>query len=702
MKGAKKSGVFNVMPGKPIPYGATVIAKKTVNFSIFSLYAKSCELVLFNKKQKKPFAVIAFPDEYKIGSVFTMTVNGLDYENIEYGFKMDGSFNPREGHWFDPTKVLLDPYAKAIRGRDVWGEEPDWGSPYQYRAQIIKNDDFDWEEDYPLHIPMKDLIIYEMHVRGFTRHESSGVKNKGTFAGVVEKIPYLKNLGINCVELLPIFEFDEFLKMRGNYSAEAKERLKDYWGYDPIAYFAPKAGYSVSNDEGSNPVNELKDMVRNFHKNGIEVILDVVFNHTGESDENGPCISFRGIDNKTYYMLDKEGNYKNYTGCHNTVNCNNPVVREFILDCLRYWVTEYHIDGFRFDLASVMVRDEHGEPMNNPPIIEAISYDPILRKCKLIAEAWDATGLYQVGTFPSYRRWSDWNGKFRDDLRKFLKGDSGMVGKMIYRIQGSPDIFGDRGASASINFITAHDGFTLMDLVSYSSKHNEENREENSDGTNENYSWNWGCEGATTDVGINSLRRKLIKNAASILMLSQGVPMILVGDELGRSQGGNNNAYCQDNEISWIDWDLLKSNDEIYNYFKKIIEFRKAHPILRSKHRFENKVRAGSKYPDISFHGIKAWQFDDSYDSRIFAVMFNGQHIKDSIIYIAMNMHWETQEFTLPKLSGIEWHEFANTGKRAPDDIYGVGEECLLSNQSKIDIEPRSIVILVGKNLLGL
>ncbi len=700
MKGAKKYGEFYLSPGKTIPFGATVISKRAVNFSVFSLYAKSCELVLFHKKNKEPFAVIPFPDEFKTGNAFAMTVYGLDYENTEYGYRMDGPFNPKEGHWFDTSKVLLDPYAKAVTGRDIWGEEPDWGNPYQYRARII-TDDYDWEGDCQLNIPMQDLIIYEMHVRGFTRHSSSAVKHKGTYAGLIEKISYLKDLGVNCVELLPIFEFDEFIKVRGDSSLKAEERMKNFWGYATIAYLAPKAGYSALRSEGGNEVNELKDLIKNLHMNGIEVILDVVFNHTGESDENGPCISFRGIDNKTYYMLDSEGNYRDFTGCHNTVNCNNPVVREFILDSLRYWVSEYHIDGFRFDLASVLVRGQDGMPLSNPPLLEAISYDPVLRKCKLIAEAWDATGLYQVGTFPSYGRWSDWNGKFRDDLRRFLKGDGGMVSTMVQRIQGSPEIFENRGPNASINYITSHDGFTLMDLVSYANKHNQDNGEDNIDGTNENFSWNWGCEGPASDLEINNLRKRIIKNAVSILMASQGVPMILAGDEMGRSQNGNNNAYCQDNEISWVNWELLKSNNEIYNFFKNMIKFRMAHPILRRKEWFGGKVRSGSKYPDISFHGLKAWQADDSFESRVIAVMFNGQHIKDNIIYMAMNMHWEAHEFVLPRLSGIVWYKFADTGVKAPNDIYDVGREFLLANQSEIVLEPRSVVILVGKKFLG-
>lgn len=698
MKGAKKQGIFKLMPGDPIPFGATVVSKKCINFSVASLHAKSCELVLFYKNHKEPFAFIPFPDEYKVGNVFAMKLQGIDYQDIEYGFKFYGPYNPKEGDRFDPSKILLDPYAKFVRGRDIWGEEPDWENPYQYRAGIVGHDQYDWQGDRQLNIPIEDLIIYEMHVRGFTRHESSNVKNKGTFAGIMEKVQYLKNLGINCIELMPIFEFDEFLEKRGNYSTEISKKLKNYWGYDSIAFFAPKTGYLSPIYEGkSQTTDELKDMVKCLHKNGIEVILDVVFNHTGESDEKGLCISLKGIDNRIFYMLDEEGKYKNFTGCHNTLNCNNPMVREFILDCLRYWVIEYHIDGFRFDLAAILTRGQDGYPLENPPIIEAISFDPVLKGCKLIAEAWDARGLYQVGTFPSYGRWADWNDKFRDDVRKFLKGDGGMVPTMLKRIQGSPDIFGKSAAKSSINYITSHDGFTLNDLVSYERKHNLDNGEENHDGTDENFSWNWGVEGPTDDTEIESLRKKLIKNALTILMISQGVPMIVAGDEMRRSQNGNNNPYCQDNELTWINWELLKVNSEIFNFFKRMISFRIFHPILRNKEQFEEIIHEGSNYPDISFHGLKPWQIDDSPETRTMAVMFNGQHMNDNIIYTAMNMHWEKHEFILPNLSGMNWYLFANTGLQYPDDICDAGCEVLLKNQSSIILEPRSTAVLVGK-----
>ena len=644
-------------------------------------------------------AEIPFPDEFRIGNVFAMVVFGLDYENIEYGFRMDGPYNPQEGHRFDPTKILLDPYAKVIGGRDVWGVQPDWNDIYQHRGRIVF-DDFDWESDRPLEIPIEDLIIYETHVRGFTRHPSSGVKHPGTFAGIREKIPYLKELGINCIELMPIFEFDEFENSRMH--PETGELLLNYWGYSQVGFFAPKAGYAATG-KFSMQVDELKALIQDLHNNGIEVFLDVVFNHTAEGNEHGPTISFRGIDNQTYYMLTPEGYYFNFSGTGNTLNCNNPIVRNMVLDCLRYWAAEYHIDGFRFDLASILGRDPWGAPLPNPPLLENLAFDPILAKCKLIAEAWDAGGLYQVGSFPSYGRWAEWNGKYRDTVRKFLKGDMGQVGEMAQRIQGSPDLYWWRGPTASINFITAHDGFTLADLVSYNHKHNEANGENNNDGSNDNDSWNCGWEGPTDDPDINALRCRQIKNAVAILMVSQGVPMILMGDEIGRTQRGNNNAYCHDNELSWMDWTLLKSNADLFRFFKNCIAFRKAHAVLRNRTHLRNQDYVGSGYPDISWHGVRAWQPDWSGSSRILAFMLCGKHAnngqsQDNYIYVAMNMHWETQLFELPELpQGMQWHVFANTIATPPEDIWEPGSEPLLKDQQQFLVGPRSVVILVGK-----
>ena len=435
-----------------------------------------------------------------------------------------------------------------------------------------------------------------MHVRGFTRHASSGVKFPGTFAGVREKIPYLKSLGVNCVEFLPIYEFDEFDNSRP--SPVTGERLLNYWGYSTVGFFAPKSAYAATGKMGMQ-VDELKSLVKALHKEGIEVILDVVFNHTAEGNERGPYISFKGLDNKTYYMLTPEGYYYNFSGTGNTLNCNNPVVRSLVVDCLRYWVTDYHIDGFRFDLASILGRDPWGAPLSNPPLLESLAFDPVLAKCKLIAEAWDAGGLYQVGSFPAYGRWAEWNGKYRDCIRKFLKGDGRMVGEMGQRLQGSPDLYGRRGATASVNFVTCHDGFTLHDLVSYNEKHNEVNGEDNRDGGNDNESWNCGAEGPTEDQEINQLRRQQVKNALAMLLVSRGVPMLLMGDEVGRTQGGNNNAYCLDNETSWLDWGLREHNAELFDFVRHFLAFRKAQPGIAES------VRSPDSVGPVSWHGTR-------------------------------------------------------------------------------------------------
>jgi len=691
---------FRLRVGKPLPFGATIVPGG-VNFSIYSRHAISCELVLFKKHEPQPCAVIPFPREFRIGNVFCMVVFDLDYEDIEYGFRMDGPFDPREGHRFNPTKILMDPYAKAIGGRDIWGEKPDWSDIYQHRARICF-DDFDWENDHPLETPIEDLIIYELHVRGFTNHASSKVKHPGTFAGLREKIPYLKELGVNCVELMPIHEFDEFENYR--ISPVTGKPLMNYWGYSNVGFFAPKAGFAATGKFGMQ-VDELKTLIKELHKNGIEIILDVVFNHTAEGNEQGPYISYRGIDNKTYYLLTPDGYYFNFSGCGNTLNCNNPIVRNMILDCLRYWAADFHIDGFRFDLASILGRDQNGAPMHSPPLLETLAFDPILGKCKLIAEAWDAGGLYQVGSFPAWGRWAEWNGKFRDDVRKFVKGDMGLIGAIAQRVQGSPDLYSGqkRGACASVNFITAHDGFTLKDLVSYNWKHNEANGEGGTDGCNDNYSWNCGYEGETCDPEINRLRMKQMKNFATILLVSQGTPMILAGDELGNTQWGNNNAYCQDNEISWIDWSQMEANKELFNFFKKMIAFRRAHPVLRNRTHFQNRDYIGSGYADISWHGTKAWYADWSSNSRTLAFMLCGKHAKegkanDNSVFVAMNMHWEMHGFELPRLpSGMLWHVFANTDALPPHDIWEPGKEVKLDNQYEFLVGPRSVVVLIGK-----
>ena len=541
-----------------------------------------------------------------------------------------------------------------------------------------------------------------MHVRNFTCGAASGVKHKGTFAGIIEKIPYLKELGVNCVELMPIHEFDEFENFRP--SPVDGHPLYNLWGYSNVGFFAPKAAYA-SSGRFSMQVDELKNLVKRLHANGIEVILDVVFNHTAEGDQRGPYISYRGIDNKTYYMLTPDGSYFNFSGCGNTLNCNNPNVRDMIVESLRYWVTDYHIDGFRFDLAAILGRDQNGNPMSNPPLLESLAHDPVLGKTKLIAEAWDAGGLYQVGSFPSWGRWAEWNGKFRDSIRRFLKSDEGVLGDVKERIVGSPDLYASqkRGIKASVNFVTAHDGFTLMDLVSYNEKHNEANGEDNRDGENHNNSWNCGYEGPTDDADINALRHRQVKNAITLLMVSQGIPMVLSGDEMGNSQQGNNNAYCQDNEIAWLDWNNLEKNADIFRYFKQIIKFRRLHKVLRYEEHLSHNDYRNLGYPDFSWHGVKAWQPDCGYNNLTAAFMLNGRYAEtngtpDDFIYVAMNMHWEMHGFELPQLpEGMVWHVFANTGMESPADIAEPGKEPLIDSQKEILIGPRSIIILVGK-----
>lgn len=694
-------GKFRLHYGQPFPFGATPV-QGGVNFSIYSNHATEATLVLFRKGEAQPFAEIPFLREFRLGNVVSMVVLDLDYENLEYGYRVDGPYDPKAGHRFDANKILLDPYAKSIGGRDVWGAPLKDQGIYPYRGQIVTGE-FDWEGDRPLEIPAEDLIIYEMHVRGFTRHPSSKVspEHQGTFVGMQEKIPYLKELGVNCVELMPIFEFDELDNPRHN--PLTGEPLFNYWGYSTIGFYAPKAGYAATGN-GGGQVNELKTLIKELHKNGIEVILDVVFNHTAEGNATGPTISFRGLDNKTYYMLTPDGQYLNFSGCGNTLNCNHPVVRIFVLDCLRYWASEYHIDGFRFDLASILGRDLKGEPLANPPLLETLAFDPVLANCKLIAEAWDAGGLYQVGSFPDYDRWGEWNGKYRDAVRKFIKSE-GDVTEMAQRLQGSPDLYAKAGRSvdSSLNFITAHDGFTLADLFSYNQKHNEANAEDNRDGANDNESWNCGVEGPTSDRTILALRRQQMRNAIAILMVSQGVPMLLMGDEVGRSQNGNNNTYCHDSEINWLDWNLLKTNAAFFRFVKNCIAFRHAHPILRNREYFQQQDYLHVSYPDISWHGTEANNPDWSEHCRTLAFMLCGKYAKggtesDDFIYVAMNVHWESHSFELPKLPiGMKWHVFINTAMRPPEDIWEPDSEPMLQEQSWMMVGDRSVVVLVGR-----
>jgi isoamylase len=693
-------GSYKMRPGKPFPFGATLVPGG-VNFSIFSKNASACTLVIYEKHAVTPAIEIPVPDSFRIGNTWCMIVFDLDYEGIEYGYRIDGPHDPGAGHRFDSSKILLDPYARAVGGRDVWGKQPNWNDQFPFRGRLVF-DDFDWEDDRALEIPIEDLVIYELHVRSFTCHESSGVKHPGTYAGLLEKIPYLKELGVNCVELMPVFEFDEFENSRQN--PETGETQYNYWGYSTVGFFAPKAGFAATGTFGMQ-VDEFKNLIKKFHDNGIEVMLDVVFNHTSEGNEKGPTVSFRGVDNKTYYMLTPEGYYYNFSGCGNTLNCNDPNVRNMVVDCLRYWASEYHIDGFRFDLAAILGRDPLGAPLANPPLLESLAFDPVLGRCKLIAEAWDAGGLYQVGSFPAYGRWAEWNGKYRDDLRKFLKGESDMTGAISQRIQGSPDLYGwnGRGPTASINFITCHDGFTLRDLFSYNEKHNDANGEGNRDGDNDNHSWNCGIEGDTDDPGVLELRERMTKNAAAIILISHGIPMIAMGDEIGRTQNGNNNTYCHDNYLNWINWSFVEKYQERLRFYKHMIAFRHSHGVLRTRNHFWNADRGGG-YPDISWHGTQPWQPDWSGSSQVLAVMFCGlgneiwEQEQDPFVYVAMNSYWDGLPFNLPQLPvGKKWRVFANTAMKSPDDIYEQGSEPCLDNQKEIIVGGRSVVVLVGR-----
>lgn len=648
-----KIGSIEYRPGRALPFGATII-DGGVNFSIYSKEARACILVLFHHGQPKPYVRIPFKEEFKIGNVYSMMVFGIDIETTEYGYCFDGVMDKKKGLWFDKDRFLLDPYAKSVSGRSVWGQKPDFNAVFPHRGQIIR-EDYDWEGDRKPGHKQSDLVIYEMHVRSFTRGDGSGVRHKGTYAGVTEKIPYLKTLGVNCVELLPVFEFDEF----ENYREVDGRGLYNYWGYSTVNFFAPKAGYAASAPYGME-ADELKNMIKKLHAEGIEVLLDVVFNHTAEGNENGPYISYRGIDNRTYYLLTPEGYYYNFSGCGNTLNCNNAVVRNMILDCLRYWVYSYHVDGFRFDLASVLTRDQNGAPMMSPPLIESLAQDPVLGKCKLIAEAWDAGGLYQVGSFPSWNRWAEWNGKYRDCVREFIKGNADAAPELYWRINGSADMYGSRSPEVSINFITCHDGFTIYDLVSYNHKHNEANGEDGRDGSDDNHSWNCGTEGETDDSDINKLRYRQIRNAMTILLTSRGVPMLLSGDEFANTQFGNNNAYCQDNEISWLDWNRAQEHMDLTGYISNLIALRKAHPVLRSSD--FNMEHNGTGYPELSFHSEVPWQYDIMQPRLVLGYMFAEDHVKfglkkDYFIYVGLNAHWEDHDIELPVIpEGFKWY----------------------------------------------
>ncbi|MEZ3433838.1 MAG: glycogen debranching protein GlgX [Lachnospiraceae bacterium] len=670
---------FDVRPGFYETNGATAIPGG-VNFTVYSHNATSIELLLFRREETEPFAILPFPQHYRIGNVYSMIVFKLNIEEFEYAYRVDGPYDPGKGLIYNKNKYLLDPYAKAVTGQSRWGATSPRGQ--HYKARVVK-DDFDWEDMRAPLLPIEDLIIYELHVRGFTMHESSLVAKPGTFAGLMEKLPYLIELGVNVVELMPIFEFDEMQ----DYREVNGEKLYNYWGYNTVSFFSPNTSYTASK-EYNREGNELKKLIQTFNQHGIEVFLDVVFNHTAEGNEKGPFFSFKGFDNNIYYMLTPDGNYYNFSGCGNSLNCNHPIVRQMISNCLRYWVTTYRVNGFRFDLASILGRNEDGSPMHEPPLLQSLAFDPILGDVKLIAEAWDAGGLYQVGTFPAWNRWAEWNGRYRDDIRRYLKGDAGLAQAAALRISGSRDIYEvNSRQNASVNFITCHDGFTLYDLFSYNEKHNESNGWNNTDGANDNNSWNCGAEGDTDDPEILSLRKRMIRNAFALLMASRGIPMFLAGDEFCNTQFGNNNAYCHDNIISWLDWSRLNQNRDTFSFFQYMIRFRKEHRLLRT-----NVSGGACGLPDISFHGTSPWCSQFAEYDRYVAVMFAGQEpgTGPQVIYVASNAYWEDLDVVLPELPASMCWEVAVDTWNNEQRVYSVTGGC-------ITIHSRSVMILVGK-----
>ncbi|MGA7826882.1 MAG: glycogen debranching protein GlgX [Geobacteraceae bacterium] len=681
--------------GKSHPLGATPHCSG-VNFSVYSKNCTALELLLFDHvSDPLPTQVITLePKLNKSYHYWHVFVPGLKAGQL-YGYRAYGPFAPEQGHRFDPGKVLLDPYAKAVAVPDGYCRSNACGVGENFasamKSVVMDTRDYNWEGDIPLKRPFSRTVIYEMHVAGFTRNPNSNValEKRGTFAGLIEKIPYLKDLGITAVELLPIFQFDKH---------DCPEGLVNYWGYSPISFFAPHAGYCSCKDPRGT-LDEFRDMVKAMHRNGIEVILDVVFNHTAEGDGKGPTLCYRGLENSVYYLLDdSDGSYRNYSGTGNTLNANNPIVRRMILDCLHYWVEVMHVDGFRFDLAAILSRDETGTPMKNPPLLWDIDSDPVLAGIKLIAEAWDAAGLYQVGSFIG-DNWKEWNGKFRDDVRSFFRGDSGMVQNFATRLLGSPDLFGheEREPEQSINFVTCHDGFTLNDLVTYNRKHNEANREGNRDGSNDNLSWNCGVEGPSEDVGVEDLRNRQVKNFMTVTLLALGAPMLLMGDEVRRTQHGNNNAYCQDNELSWFDWERLSTHRDIHRFCKHLIYRR----LRRDRQSDENVITSLNQLlrkSRIEWHGVRLHEPDWSHDSHSIALSA-WSHDERLMYHLIFNAYRETLEFQIPPASpqtGSGWRRLLDTAVTTPDDICFWNDAPLFSDASYY-VRPYSVVVLCAR-----
>ncbi len=707
---------IQTMPGKPFPLGATP-GPDGVNFSVFSRNGTKVILSLYrNSEDNDPYAVIDFdPKLNRTGDIWHVFVPGIRAGAL-YTYQVDGPFEPSEGHRFNVKQLLFDPYAKAITPVSVFHNlPPTYRTPvdktdielaesrhlYQFPKSVVVDDrDFDWGGDKPLNVPLDKAVIYEVHAKGFTAGKNSGVNNPGTYDGFIQKIPYLKHLGITSVELLPVFEFDEYENT--NENPRTGERMKNYWGYSTIAFFAPKASYSSDKTPGGC-VREFKRLVKELHSAGIELILDVVFNHTAEGNEHGIALNFRGFDNSIYYDLvpSHKEYYMNYSGCGNTVNTNHPVTIQFILDCLRYWVTEYHIDGFRFDLASILNRKGDGSLLKISPLVEAIAEDPLLHNTKMIAEPWDAGGAYQLGEFPG-TRWAEWNDRFRDDIRKFWRGDEHVSTGAATRISGSSDLFGFRKPWVGINYVTCHDGFTMNDLVSYNAKHNEENGEENRDGTDSNWSYNHGYEGPTKNPSIERMRNKQMRNYILTLMISQGTPMLLGGDEFRRGQQGNNNAYCQDNDISWFDWGICSLNEKLVNFTKRAIELRKRHSVFRRREFFlGSKAESG---PDIQWYNPDGSNPDWNELSRFLAFTLSGRDSlnddgnPDSDFYIAANTDRSDILVTLPTLPQDKlWYRVADTSIDADDALVLDDQIEQLRAQGRYVIPASSLIILMAK-----
>ena len=712
-------GNFTVENGRALPLGAT---KKNngVNFAVFSRHAAAITLIIYESSEKgSPYQEIKLNNRNnRTGDVWHCFIPGLK-EGICYLYRADGPYMPEKGLRYNSNKVLIDPYAKALTDMSNWelnanlafdyfSESRDLSYSYQDDVSssprcIVIDDSFDWQGDLPLNYPLRFSVLYETHIRGLTMHPESGVSAPGTYRGVIEKIPYFKDLGITSLEFLPIMEFHE--NELSTVNPKTGKRLKNYWGYSTVAFFAPKGAYAHDHSPGGQ-VREFKEMVRELHKAGLEVILDIVFNHTAEGNEMGPTFSFRGLDNPIYYMLDENRRYyKNYSGCGNTVNCNHPVVRNFILDCLHYWVMEMHVDGFRFDLGSILGRDENGHLMENPPVLRGIAEDPVLSSTKIIAEAWDAGGAYQVGWFPG-GRWAEWNDRFRDDLRRYWKGEQKHCRHLATRLSGSSDLYLRDGRKPfhSINFVTSHDGFTLKDLVSYDGKHNDENGENNRDGGNNNLSSNYGAEGP--DNKLVTTRFRQMKNFIATMMVSLGTPMILGGDEMGRTQGGNNNAYCQDNEISWYDWSLLRKNAAFYHFVKEIIAFRRRHPGFMRPEFYSGRDGSYNAIPDISW-------FDEHGDSPnwekegpCLALRMDGSKADiiadrdDNDFFIMFNAGLDKVTFAVCEpLDGKEWVRVVDTGLPSPHDILPPGSQAMLDTPSSYKVAGQSMVILISRLL---